>query len=1060
MSLTFKKVARDNLSKVKVYIKDSTPTSPNYFRVSDVPQVLTKGKNLLRISAHPDNLMENTPILVDVRDSNGNPIYFEIPDYLEEDKSRVISIWIYHDKDDDNTANGIATVTLIGTSKYGTNGETIPTSFAGKSNVKWQTQINVDRNRKNTSTVIFNSTSLPTLIVSESIESYENVSNFGTIITEERETVTVNYIYKGTTPIIQLTNGTLNNEMIGARINITSFPNPPTPIANIDNPLESYYLTYIKSIIDENTAILEVPFTTGFKDLEDELHTYNNAIAANGRIYYTATGSNSTTENKRSFANITLNSLDPIAGVVDKIKVLIKSSGLPGEYELLNEITIPFTSSVNVKVPIPSENLKDPNRLKIQYLNASGDISRTETISDPYVFVGGNAYIAGGENLISGSMFISNAIGSGIEIAGKSSGYIRSVGFNGQTSASLGTGPGGFIIYSGSSNMVLGEDTLQGVGMQMIGDNDDRHFIFSTAAGGNLDIKTDKFFIGTTNTQFISGSDNNIEISSSIFHLDPKNNSLVIGAGTVINATLSADEIFTPSTINGAPSTVLNASASIDSNGFAKFVSASIGGFEVSETQINSANNRLILKDNGQITGSTVLFIGGTIGGFDIAASQLNSANNSLILGADGSITALSGNIGSFELTNRIIQSTNENLILDSDGSITALAGNIGGFTLGETSLQSTNGNLILGSDGSITALDGIIGGFEIGASQISSSNDNLILKDNGQITGSSVLFSGGTIGGFEIGASQLNSANDNLILKDGGQITGSSVLFSGGTIGGMQLLSDELRSTSELAIGGSPSFSLKSNGQISGSILLARNVINIAGVTNDGAGGNEIYATLDTDIGLIDARNVGRQVVADSTGYARANVDDAVGATTTVATYIFHLMPFENTLSVAGMFTAYSDGTGDRVSGSLDVAFDRMQVSGSNEYSGSTTSDTPLTTGWLEVADDISIGKFNLTNTGATSATRVKTKVRHGGDSIYYSIPTIAQASMCRVRLKIGCSMTGYAGAHRGVRVDGFSVIATRQMAAATIGQTEAQPITSTWYNTSTTHADLPIQN
>ena len=801
MSLTFKKVARDNLSKVKVYIKDSTPTSPNYFRVSDVPQVLTKGKNLLRISAHPDNLMENTPILIDVRDSNGNPIYFEIPDYLEEDKSRVISIWIYHDKEDDNTANGIATVTLIGTSKYGTNGESIPTSFAGKSNVKWQTQINVDRNRKNTSTVIFNSTSLPTFIVSESIESYENVVYSGTQVNTTIETITADYIYKGTTPVIKLTAGNFNDEMVGARLQIAPVNNPPTPIVSNGNPLNVAYSSSIKSLIDTTTAIMETPFTTGFKDFKDELHTYNNMKSATGQIYYTATGSNSSTENKRSFANITLNSLDPIAGVVDKIKVLIKSSGLPGEYELLNEITVPFSSSVNVKVPIPSENLHDPNRLKIQYLNASGDISRTETISEPYVFAGGNAYIAGGENIISGSMFVSNKIGTGIEIAGISSGYIRSVGFGGQTQIVAGTSPGGFIIYSGSGDLVIGDDTLEGVGMQMIGENDDRHFIFSTDAGGNLDIKTDKFFVGTVGQQFISGSDGNIEISSSNFHL------------------------------------------------------------------------------------------------------------------------------------------------------------------------QNT-----------------------------------------------------GTI-----------------IAKDG-------------YIGGMQLLSDELRSTSNLAITPSagPTFSLKSNGDISGSDALFRTIINIPGVTNNGGGGNEVHSVIDTSIGLIDGRNVGRQLISDSATHSRTNIDDNPGATTEVASYIFHLMPFENTLSVAGIFTGFSNSASHRVSGSLTLAFDRMSVSSSIEYSGSSISNTAVTTGWVEFNSDISSGSFNLTSTGINSGEFVKTSIRHSANSIYYSIPSIAQASMCRLRLKIGCTMAGSSTVDRGVRVDAFSVIATRQLAAATVGTSIVQPITDNWASVS----------
>jgi hypothetical protein len=305
---------------------------------------------------------------------------------------------------------------------------------------------------------------------------------------------------------------------------------------------------------------------------------------------------------------------------------------LPGEYELLNEVSVPFSSSFSVKVPVPSENLKDPKRLKIQYLNSVGEIARTESITEPFVFQGGNTYIGGGNNLISGSMFISDTIGSGIEMGGVSSGFIRSVGFDGQTSASLGKGPGGFVIYSGSGNLQLGEDVLTGVGMQMVGDNDDRHFIFTTANGGLLDVKTDKFFIGTTDTQFISGSDGNIEISSSLFHLDPQNNLLVIGADAVINADLTVNNLRTPALINGVQSTRANSSSSIDSDGFARFVSASIGGFEVSETQINSANDNLILKDSGQITGSNVSFTGGKIAGFEISDSQINSTNNNIIL--------------------------------------------------------------------------------------------------------------------------------------------------------------------------------------------------------------------------------------------------------------------------------------------------------------------------------------------------------------------------------------------------------------------------------------------
>jgi len=566
-----------------------------------VPDVLCKGKNLIRISAHPTNLLPNSQIIVDVTDSNGNPIYFEIPDYLEQDKSRVISIWIYHDKGDDNTPNGDAIIDIYGIARFDETGNQVPEKYRGKHNLKWSTTINVDRTRDNISPIIFKSTSLPSAALSESIEVYKNSPLNGTDL--ELTTVSGNgasYFYKGTTPIVKISDNTFNSEMVLFNLQLGNFTTEATPISNNENPINiSSYTSSVKSVIDTNTVILNNPFTTEFDDRDGLVHTFTSIESADYTISYFQTSSQSATENQRSFANLTFDGLDPIVGVVNKIKVLIKSDGLPGDYELLNEVTVPFSSSLSIKVPIPSEHLNDPKLLKFQYLNSIGEISRTETILNPYSFEGGNYYFGGRKNLISGSMFISNTLNSGIEMGGVSSGFIRSVGYEGITSASLGKGPGGFIIYSGSDNLVIGEDQLDGVGIELVGDNDDRHLIFTTANGGLLDVKTDKFFIGTSDTQFISGSDGNIEISSSLFHLDPQNNLLVIGADAVINADLTVNSLRTPAVINGAPSTRANSSSSIDSDGFARFVSASIGGWDITTGSIEGGN--LIMKPEGTL---------------------------------------------------------------------------------------------------------------------------------------------------------------------------------------------------------------------------------------------------------------------------------------------------------------------------------------------------------------------------------------------------------------------------------------------------------------------------
>ncbi len=383
MSLTLKKEKRPNLSELKVFIEDESQFSPKYFKVSDVPQILQKGKNLLRIKGNSTNLVEGSQILVDVRDSNVNEIFFEIPDFIEDDKGRIISIFIYHDKGENNTPNGDATITIVGTAKFDLNGNPIPKQFQNVPNVRWTETINVDRNRGNTSPIIFKTSTLPTITVSESIETYTDIAQGDGLPTKTITTgAGVRYLFKGSTPIIQKksSSGLFNQEMVGGILVLFSFSNPATPLTTIPNPTNiTSYTSSIVEVLDSETVRLATPFTTTFDDRVGLTHTFSEVSAARFRVEFFSTGSNTTSNSKRAFANITVSGSNPMVGVVDKVKVLIKSDGLAGDDELLNEVSVPFSSSYIVKIPIPSQHLKDVQKLKIQYLNSIGNISRTET---------------------------------------------------------------------------------------------------------------------------------------------------------------------------------------------------------------------------------------------------------------------------------------------------------------------------------------------------------------------------------------------------------------------------------------------------------------------------------------------------------------------------------------------------------------------------------------------------------------------------------------------------------------------------------------------------------
>ena len=268
--------------------------------------------------------------------------------------------------------------------------------------------------------------------------------------------------------------------------------------------------------------------------------------------------------------------------------------------------------------------------LAVQFFDRNSNKAQYVPIKQAVKFDGENDVIQGTDNLLTGSLSIGNSIGTGIEAAGVNSAFIRSVGYVGFTSASL-QGSGGFMIFSGS---VLPDspDSYEGVGLE-IHDGNSGSFKFRThnADGvGEFDVRTNKFFFGKAGSQFVSGSDDKIEISSSNFHLEG-DGTLTIGADANILGGLTATSIQVPDSSNPL--------AEIKSTGAATFTSASIGGFNVSETAISSSNGELVLKANGQITGSNFKLDGGTISsGVTIDAAV---EANSLSLPAVGTKTAV-----------------------------------------------------------------------------------------------------------------------------------------------------------------------------------------------------------------------------------------------------------------------------------------------------------------------------------------------------------------------------------------------------------------------------------
>ena len=173
---------------------------------------------------------------------------------------------------------------------------------------------------------------------------------------------------------------------------------------------------------------------------------------------------------------------------------------------------------VRISKRIPTEHLNTPLTFKFQYFDRFGRQANLESVAYGAVFDGGNTYIDGTNNLITGSVFISNQIGSGLELAGVNSGFMRSVGYEGFISASDPTkgGAPGWMIYSGSVLPQSG-DNYGGVGLELIAD--ENNFLkYRTFPQSIFIVKAESFFLGSDDN-YISGSNGKLEISSSNFIL-------------------------------------------------------------------------------------------------------------------------------------------------------------------------------------------------------------------------------------------------------------------------------------------------------------------------------------------------------------------------------------------------------------------------------------------------------------------------------------------------------------------------------------------------------------
>ena len=348
-----------------------------------------------------------------------------------------------------------------------------------------------------------------------------------------------------------------------------------------------------------------------------------------------------------------------------------------------------------VIVPMPHPLPKKPDEYDflIEFYDINNNIADTVVINEGEAFTGAPINIDGEDNLLSGSLFIGNAQGEGMELAGVSSAFLRSIGYNG-FNRTISENKGGFLIFSGSiGSRLTASEAYDGVGLEIV----DAHgatnrFLKFRTNPSTFQVVTDEFFLGST-TQFVSGSNGNIEISSSNFHLSSSGD--VTMAGTI--------------------------SATAGNIGDFQIIGGQISG---SNMTLNAPRSQLFKTDQGPGSDPQTFAPNRDEYYIDFTPSESN----------DPAGTEFYIKMG------RNFMVDKSGILIASgakfEGTISASAGLIGGFTTDSSSFHSKN-IFISGSP--------VPGGIDDPKYMfISTSNFNI--KENGDVTGSSFLLEGGTI--------------------------------------------------------------------------------------------------------------------------------------------------------------------------------------------------------------------------------------------------------------------------------------------------------------------------
>jgi len=137
-------------SNTSYYVEDRSISSPEYFDVEYFPTVVGGGRHVIKLKGNGANMKLNSTIDVEIVDAEGQRIFAEVVDFVDRFNNYYISFDVY-----DITAQGLATVYLVGEAVIDQNGNSIPQEYRGEYNVRWARQISILPFERNNADLLF-----------------------------------------------------------------------------------------------------------------------------------------------------------------------------------------------------------------------------------------------------------------------------------------------------------------------------------------------------------------------------------------------------------------------------------------------------------------------------------------------------------------------------------------------------------------------------------------------------------------------------------------------------------------------------------------------------------------------------------------------------------------------------------------------------------------------------------------------------------------------------------------------------------------------------------------